>query len=502
VSVASPFSTLGGGATGPDPFGGDTPFGFQIPQGDPSILEQAGSHCSMRALSLTMQGENMRQAIGTAVAGWQGNAQAAFVGYAGHVVGVMSGNSAAFEQAGEALTGFARDLEHAQRVTRQALSDCNTYNGEMQRQQQAAIHYGQTATTLNQQAAIAAHPQTVSELNHQAGIAQDQATTAGRAATTAQGNLRDAEKRGRDADYTYQLQAQAAGRKIQAAAERLRPVQQLPGGAPVPINITPSDIALAQRMLVAGGLPGAASALNDPAELNKLARGGTVNPATVLGLMKAYEQARESQPKPSKGSIMDGIGGFVHTATLGVVGWGNPNTARYRGGSMAAMIPVFDPEGVLVDIDKGAVKLVDDGSSSKNLLETTVDGRPYQVTEGDSVAITSRPTSGRTVYRVYGQPADDGGLVPIDHDAYAKPDGHSWSPSSPARYKDPREGLGLPDANGGRYVVKGKITDPTGITVRHALPIEGTRGGGIEYVVPDPNGQIEIISVGGQNPPF
>jgi hypothetical protein len=221
----------------------------------------------------------------------------------------------------------------------------------------------------------------------------------------------------------------------------------------------------------------------------------------VLGLMKAYEQAREAAPKPTKGSIWDGIGGFVHTATLGTVGWGNPNSARYQGGAIAAMIPI-DPDSLIVDADKGAAKLVEDGSSSKRLLETTVDGRPYQVTEGDSVAITSRPTAGRTVYRVYGQPADDGGLVPINHDGYSKPDGHSWSPTSPASYDDPREGLGLPSANGGRYVVKGKITDPAGITARHALPLEGTRGGGVEYIVPDPNGQIEIISVGGQNPPF
>jgi hypothetical protein len=501
MSIASPFAPFGGGSTGSDPFGGQTQFGFQIPQGDPSMLEQAARSCTVRALGLSMQGENLRQATGMAVAGWQGNAQTAFLDYAGHVSGVLSGNSAAFEQAGGALTTFAQDLEHAQQVTRQALGDCDTYNGEMQRQQQTATDYGQTATTLSRQAATTMHPQIQSELNHQAGIAQDQATAASRAATTAQAKLRDAEKRGRDADHAYQQQALAAGRKIQAAAERLRPVQQLPGGAPVPINITSSDIALAQTMLAAGGLPGAASALDDPSELSKLARGGTVNPGTVLGLMKAYEEARESAPKPTKGSILDGIGGFVHTATLGAVGWGNPNSARYRGGSLAAMIPI-DPDSLIVDADKGAVKLVEDGSQGKTALQTTVDGRPYQVTESDAVAISSRPTAGRTVYRVYGQPADDGGLVPIDGDEFSGPGGHSWSPTTPASYKDPREGLGLPSANGGRYVITGKITDPTGITARHALPLEGTRGGGLEYVVPDPNGQIEIISVGGQNPPF
>lgn len=52
-------------------------------------------------------------------------------------------------------------------------------------------------------------------------------------------------------------------------------------------------------------------------------------------------------------------------------------------------------------------------------------------------------------------------------------------------------------------MITGRIVDSEGITVRHALPLDGTTtGGGLEYLLPDPKGQIEIISVGGQNPPF
>ena len=65
----------------------------------------------------------------------------------------------------------------------------------------------------------------------------------------------------------------------------------------------------------------------------------------------------------------------------------------------------------------------------------------------------------------------------------------------------PRDRLGLPNVNRGRFVIGGELVDVKDVLVRHALPLDGTRGGAIEYLIPDPAGQVRVIVVEGVNPP-
>lgn len=44
---------------------------------------------------------------------------------------------------------------------------------------------------------------------------------------------------------------------------------------------------------------------------------------------------------------------------------------------------------------------------------------------------------------------------------------------------NPRDHLGLPNLNGGRFVIGGELVDVKDVLVRHALPLDGTRGGAI-----------------------
>lgn len=98
------------------------------------------------------------------------------------------------------------------------------------------------------------------------------------------------------------------------------------------------------------------------------------------------------------------------------------------------------------------------------------------------------PSEGQRVYRVYGENNN--------------PMGQSWTPVNPADVPDFRGSAGLPDVNSGRFVVEGTITDPTGITTRGALPLDGNPGGLTEYVIPNAPGQVQVTRVSGANPPF
>lgn len=92
--------------------------------------------------------------------------------------------------------------------------------------------------------------------------------------------------------------------------------------------------------------------------------------------MESGAAQAEAQAKAGKGSLIDGAGGFVHAFTLGAVSFGNPHTARYRGGEDAAMIPV-DPDSLVVDSDRLGSKLLVEGTDSLTVVE---DGRRYWTT--------------------------------------------------------------------------------------------------------------------------
>jgi hypothetical protein len=164
----------------------------------------------------------------------------------------------------------------------------------------------------------------IGELNHQAGLAQA-----------------------------------AADAATKAAAGRIQTVAALPGGAPVPVTVTPGDIALAQVMLnSAGSLPTAAEAIGDPHQLSRLAGGRQVTPGTVLSYMQQGAAEVREQQSAGNGNLIDAAGGLVHTLSLGTVSFGNSNTRRYQGGEAAGLIPV-DPESLGLDAERLGAKAVE-----------------------------------------------------------------------------------------------------------------------------------------------
>lgn len=439
-------------------------------------MEAAANECGAAAAGFSFGASDIRTAAGTAVAGWQGQAESAFVDYSSQVGGVMAANSDALTEAAGALQSFAVELESAQQVTRQAAADCETYQGKMTTAATQAAQAGQTADTLQAQAAAAFHPQMQSELNRQAGIARDQAAAAGQAANAAKTEFEAAQRRGVDADQAYQRAAHAASQKIFSAADRIRPVPRLPGGAPVPISVSPGDISVANALLPAV-VGSSAGAWSDPgSELRRLAG----RPLTAAEVMAVYDQAKAEAGK--RGSVLDALGGVVDTVTFGAVSFGDPYSARYHGGQLAAMIPFLDPESVLVDGERlGA----------------------------DAAQGSQAVSAGDRVYRIYGEDPQalvEGKTLPDGSSIRegARPMGRSWTRDDPATMADPRARLGLPDANRGRFLIEGRVRDPAGITIEPegARPVPGQPGGGDEILVPDPSRQIEILRVFGVSPPL
>lgn len=239
-SGASSGLTIGG-----DPFGGQTGFGFQVPQGNPGEIDAAARVISEQASLLSSRGRDVLSGARLASAAWKGQAEGAFSEYAGHVVTVFDANAMAYGEAAQAMSSFARELEDAQRVTGQALRECETSHGQMTSQLQAAAEHGQTASTLTQQAATAFHPQMQSELTRQAGIAQGQQDAANRAANAARGQFEAAQRQGIQAWERYQHQAQATARQVQGAAERVQMVERLPGGVAPLLAGGPGGVAIA-----------------------------------------------------------------------------------------------------------------------------------------------------------------------------------------------------------------------------------------------------------------
>ncbi len=114
----------------------------------------------------------------------------------------------------------------------------------------------------------------------------------------------------------------------------------------------------------------------------------------------------------------------------------------------------------------------------------------------------TEPRAGAIVYRVYGTDPDD------PDTPGAGPMGHSWTTVDPSSVPNYREAAGLLSGgrsgirNTGRFVIVGRLTDPSGVQVRSALALDGNPGGMLELIVPEPASQIEIIGVYGLNPPY
>ena len=412
--LAIPTSSAGGGDTSPFAGAIASSFGFEIPTGDPGAIDQAATQALLAAGGMSINGGEVQSACSTAVDGWQGSAEGAFAEYVGQINRALQANSEALGQAAQAMSQLGRELEHAQQVTRRAAADCATYHQQTTQLAKQAAGYGQTADTLQTQAATAFHPQAQAELNRQAGIARGQQETTARAAGAAQGEFEAAQRRGIAAAGAYEEQAAALTRRISDAADRIRPVPRVRGGAPVPVSITPADSALASSLLpVVMRSDPAGSSEAAAQDLRNLA-GGPVTPGTVAALLKDSANAKEQ-----KGSVIDGLGGLVNSATGGLVSFGNSNTARYEGGEIAGVVVTLgiDPEadaanGTRLLADGADARVIDDVQGTRQYWTNTTDFEGTRVYQRDDLIDPARVDKrGRTSAERMEQ-----GLAPVGPD--------------------------------------------------------------------------------------
>jgi hypothetical protein len=285
------FGLLGG----PDLFGGMTPYGFDIPQGNPHGIAAAANRLRSLGAAFAEQGKAVTAAARVALdgGGWGGAAANAYANYSGHVAGICSSNASACATAASVLVSFAEELVHAQAVTRQALADCEHSQSELGRQQGLANQAGQAAQTASLNAAYAAHPAATAEFHREAHQAQQEQASAQAAAAAAESELEAAKRRGRQASDTYHHEAQAVTGRLNAVGGELRSAPTLSGGAPSPITPSQHDLALA-------------------ASVNALARKGQVTgplvdnvppndrtPGFILALLQTQRQLlRSADPSP------------------------------------------------------------------------------------------------------------------------------------------------------------------------------------------------------------
>jgi len=90
------------------------------------------------------------------------------------------------------------------------------------------------------------------------------------------------------------------------------------------------------------------------------------------------------------------------------------------------------------------------------------------------------------VFRVYG--------------GKAKSNGFSWTPVDPNNVGNFRNVAGLPNVNTGRFVIEGTVKKSSIIKSRLALPLDGNKGGLLEFIINPKN--VKINRVSGANPPF
>jgi hypothetical protein len=307
----------GPGPLGSDPFGGFTPFGFDVPQGDPAAITAAAGRLLALAEALSDQERATRAAAGVARGGgaWGGSAADAYANYSGHVVSVCSTNAAACRMASSVLAGFAQDLATAQNATRAASADCERCQTEATLQQGNADQAAQDARIASGIATALPHPARA-QFDLQASQAQQKQSTAQAAATAAAGALENAGRLGIQAAEHYLHAAQAASGRVASAGEGLRTAPALPSVGLVPVNIRPGDIALAA--VIAAQLP-ATERFPDSAALQRLAC-GPISPGAAAQLAVDFGNKQHgwvSAHESIDGSVTGAIPGPVGEALGG-----------------------------------------------------------------------------------------------------------------------------------------------------------------------------------------
>lgn len=218
-----------------DPAGGPAEsFGFEVPQGNAADLEAAAQRASWASAGYESHADNARGAIGVATAHWTGEAQSSFSDRATQLIDVFSSNSQVLSRAGALVSEFAAELESTQRVTQQALTECQRCQQQAQALHALVQKYARTALDLHRQATAAPHPQAGAELARQARAAEADGQTTAQAADRVIGELAEWQRRGRQAFASYTDKADLTAAQILGLEQLLQPPKVLPSGARAP----------------------------------------------------------------------------------------------------------------------------------------------------------------------------------------------------------------------------------------------------------------------------
>jgi hypothetical protein len=223
--LVGPGGAVGGASSEP------TPYGFEIPEGDPGEVQAAARACADWATALSRRATDVRTGAQVACSDWTGSAESGFAGFARHVETVYGSVGDAISQSGQQLTTFAHELETAQQLTNRALGECERLDAQVQGHLQDATTHGTTVTDLTNRSATAVTPQESQELSRQLSEARGQQAAAEQAAKLAQGQLEAAERQGGQAWTDYQHQAAAVASALQGLDSRVERVQPLPAAA-------------------------------------------------------------------------------------------------------------------------------------------------------------------------------------------------------------------------------------------------------------------------------
>jgi len=94
---------------------------------------------------------------------------------------------------------------------------------------------------------------------------------------------------------------------------------------------------------------------------------------------------------------------------------------------------------------------------------------------GNITHVIPTPAEGTQVWRVYGEAQDSVGGIQRG----SRPFGDSWTPRDPRLSPDFRYDAGLPNENPGRFLIAGRLRDPSAVReARPALELDGTQGAG------------------------
>ncbi len=103
---------------------------------------------------------------------------------------------------------------------------------------------------------------------------------------------------------------------------------------------------------------------------------------------------------------------------------------------------------------------------------------------------------------VSNQSALEGATVSRVFGGEARAFGQSFTVGDLGQFSNVRKSLGLFEGNTGRFFLEGRITDFSGVRVRGALPGPLGPANAVEVLIPNAERQIQLLRVGGVNPPF